>query len=952
MSDTNDGTGGWSPVAAPAAARLDEALAIQQMQWRRGDRPPAEELLAADSELAQDVDAVLQMICNEVALRESLGEAPSLPEYQARFPQLGDQLRVQWNVYRALFSVAPKAAAPRAAGRAGEKIGRYEVQAILGKGGMGIAYRAWDPDLKRVVAVKTLRAAAADEAEIARFRTESEAIARVRHPNIVQIFDVGDSDGQPFFAMEYCAGGSLADRLKAAPLPPREAARVVEQIARGVDAAHRLHIVHRDLKPANILLVGDAESGIRNSESKTKDQKGERTSPDGMNSELRSSHSELFPKVTDFGLAKALDAEDGQTRSNAVMGTPSYMSPEQAFGDTAKVTAAADIYSLGAVLYECLTGRPPFRGATVAETLDQVRHREPLAVRQLQPKTPVDLETIAHKCLLKDPAKRYATAEAMADDLARALDGRPILARPVGPAERSWRWCRRNPVVAGLIAAVVTVFLAGGTGTTVMWLRASVQRDKAQHNFEDAEANLRETFAAVNDSFVKISEDQLLAEPRMLGLRVKLLSASKPYFEGFVAKRRDDPQWRRELALALFRLAFVGQLVDPPQAAAVKWREAAAAYDRLLQDGEPADEDRYRLALCYESLAYQEMRSDEPGTEEHLRAAITLLRAGTPPPGTEYHAVASEANCLSHLSALAAQKGDAAGSDRLYAEAVALQRAAVTRFPDSAAPADLGQRYFRRGQALLEAGRAAEAVTELERAESVFEKWLSVPTISKTLYGRNLASTLNVLGAARLALPGADPENAAKAEGLWRRALAIWEDLYAQQPATVSFQHGLTRTQRDLAGLLLDAGRLDEAALRANAAADGAAAMLRQNPGNPTMAADAFESFRLAVAVGAGRLAAPAGPFSHVGRLTAQLALLGRFVDLFAPLVKSDPDVPREVAGMVIDETINRAKILHRLNRPAESAAEWARARDLVSPAERPKLDKIRDEFLAPGKKP
>ncbi len=294
MSDNQDRTGGWSPQAAPAAARLDEALAIQQMQWRRGDRPPAEDLLAADSELAADVDAVLQMICNEVALRESLGEAPSLPEYQARFPQLGDQLRVQWNVYRVLFSVAPKASAPRAAGRTGEKIGRYEVQAILGKGGMGIAYRAWDPDLKRVVAVKTLRAAAADEAEIARFRTESEAIARVRHPNIVQIFDVGDSDGQPFFAMEYCAGGSLADRLKTAPLPPREAARVVEQIARGVDAAHRLHIVHRDLKPANILLTSISDFGFRIAESKTQDKNAESTVADGLKSAIR--NPKCFPR--------------------------------------------------------------------------------------------------------------------------------------------------------------------------------------------------------------------------------------------------------------------------------------------------------------------------------------------------------------------------------------------------------------------------------------------------------------------------------------------------------------------------------------------------------------------------------------------------------------------------------------------------------------------------------
>jgi serine/threonine-protein kinase len=241
----------------------------------------------------------------------------------------------------------------------------YELLATLGRGGMGVVFKARHVKLKRLVALKMIRTgrlAAAEE--LARFRTEAEAVARLRHPNVVQVHDVGEHDGCPYLALEFVPGGSLAQKLAAAPLPPAQAAGLVRALAGAMHAAHQANVVHRDLKPANVLLDADGT-----------------------------------PKVTDFGLAKALDADDGQTRTGQVMGTPSYMAPEQAAGAAHAIGPATDVWALGAILYECLTGRPPFRAASPLDTLDQVRSRDPVPPRQLDPSVPRDLDTICLKCL-------------------------------------------------------------------------------------------------------------------------------------------------------------------------------------------------------------------------------------------------------------------------------------------------------------------------------------------------------------------------------------------------------------------------------------------------------------------------------------------------------------------------------------------------------------------------
>ncbi len=330
----------------------------------------------------------------------------------------------------------------------------------LGRGGMGVVYKARQVSLNRTVALKVLRAGPdADAAELARFQAEAETVARLQHPNIVQIYHVGAHQGRPFLALEYCPGGGLHQKLAGKPLSPDEAATLVEALARALEVVHQVRIVHRDLKPANVLLATDGT-----------------------------------PKIADFGLAKRLDMAH-QTVSGHILGTPSYMAPEQAAGKNREVGPAADVYALGAILYECLTGRPPFNAPTALETLKQVLQTEPAAPSQLAPGTPHDLNTICLKCLEKEPHKRYAGPRELADDLRRYRNGEPILARPVGAAERLLRWGRRNPAIAGLLGAVATALLLG---TAVAWgfaLWAHASAEEARQGQRDAE-EARLQFAA------------------------------------------------------------------------------------------------------------------------------------------------------------------------------------------------------------------------------------------------------------------------------------------------------------------------------------------------------------------------------------------------------------------------------------------------------------------------
>jgi WD40 repeat protein len=350
----------------------------------------------------------------------------------------------------------------------------YEIFSELGRGGMGVVYEARQIALNRVVALKMILSGAhAGPDALARFRSEAESVARLQHPGIVQVYEVGEHGGLPYFSLEFVDGGSLDQKLAGTPQPPRASAELVRALALAVHAAHQKGVVHRDLKPANVLLTADGTL-----------------------------------KVTDFGLAKQVDSDGGQTRSGAIIGTPSYMAPEQAGGHVRQIGPASDVYALGAILYECLTGRPPFRAATPLDTVLQVISEEPVAPTQLQPKLPRDLETICLQCLRKEPKKRYASAQELADELGRFLDGDPILARPISWPERALRWVRKNPGKAtALAAAVFTVCFVIGV---------QYQANRQEHERAEAIAQARDqaTEALADARLRKAEAERSAAEAR------------------------------------------------------------------------------------------------------------------------------------------------------------------------------------------------------------------------------------------------------------------------------------------------------------------------------------------------------------------------------------------------------------------------------------------------------
>jgi hypothetical protein len=426
-------------------------LVEQRQAWRQGKRVLVETYLERHPRLADDDEAVLDLIDNEVLARREQGEAPRLDEYLRRFPRWAAEVRLQFEVEQAIEADRQAAATlpaglprptlparpPSAPGPL--SIPGYEVLGVLGRGAMGVVYRARQVGLDRLVALKTILAGeAAGPEERSRFRQEAEAVARLHHPNIVQIYDLGEHDGQPYFALEHVAGGTLAERLAGRPQPPREAARLTEALA--IHHAHEKGIVHRDLKPSNVLLQ-------RTNDERTDDQ------------DLGTGSSFGTPKITDFGLVKRLHGGADLTQTGHIVGTLGYMAPEQAAGRSKEVGPAADVYALGAILYECLTGRAVFQGDGDLEVLQQIVNAEPAPPSRLRPELPRDLEVICLHCLRKQPNQRYASALALAEDLRRFQAGRPVLARPPGRAVRLWRRLRRSPVLAGGLALALAALL-------------------------------------------------------------------------------------------------------------------------------------------------------------------------------------------------------------------------------------------------------------------------------------------------------------------------------------------------------------------------------------------------------------------------------------------------------------------------------------------------------------
>ncbi|MGA2657958.1 MAG: serine/threonine-protein kinase, partial [Verrucomicrobiota bacterium] len=403
----------------------------------------------------------LEGVCGNCLLKPGLGpmtEPLDDREDESHFPALGAKSNRSSNT---------------------EEVGRfgdYELLEEIARGGMGIVYRARQVSLDRIVAVKMLLAGPlAGKDFVQRFRTEAAAAASLQHPNIVAIHEVGFAEGQHFFAMDFVEGLTLAQLVAKGPLPARQAATYLKTVAEAIHFAHERNVLHRDLKPSNVLVDSATDQ----------------------------------PRVTDFGLAKRLEAETDLTLSGQLLGSPNYMSPEQAKAKRGTVGKRSDVYSLGAILYHLLTGRPPFQGKTLTEVLRQLADTDPLAPHLLIPRVPPDLETICVKCLEKEPAKRYQSAQELADELGRFLRHEPIHARPITRAERAWRWCRRKPALAGLILALHLVFALGLTGVLWQWRRATVSESLTTRNLYTADMNL--AYQAWNEGSLQRAQKLLRA---------------------------------------------------------------------------------------------------------------------------------------------------------------------------------------------------------------------------------------------------------------------------------------------------------------------------------------------------------------------------------------------------------------------------------------------------------
>jgi serine/threonine-protein kinase len=570
--------------------RINDAADRFERAWKQGQRPRIEDYLAeADPGLrAALLEELLRV---ERELRRGQGEDPGPREYSLRFSQHAELIR-------AVFGPGPdrpetegqpadsKTTAPVTTGlEPGDNgdlppgtligyFGDYQLIKELGRGGMGIVYKARQLSLNRLVALKMLRAGAlATEDDLRRFQNEAEAVAMLDHPHIVPILEVGQHDGRRYFSMKLIGGQSLDRKLGEFTADLKASARLVKTLAEAVHHAHQRGILHRDLKPGNVLL----------------DEHGE-------------------PHVTDFGLAKRVQADGDLTLSGAILGTPAYMAPEQASGNRRLVTTVTDVYGLGAILYALVTGRAPFRGDSPAQTLEQVRGWTLEPPSKLNPRVLRDLEVIVLKCLEKEPERRYGSAAALVDDLQRYLDGEPILARPTGLAIRAWMWCKRNPALARLASALmlaVLVLLILGAGIILVERHRRLEAEArvlAQTNFDLARK-------AVEDYFTRVSEDTLLKKQDSVDirrLRGELLTMALGYYREFLRQRSNDPELRRQLADAQFR---VGQILfeigDRPEEALAAFNASIALWDELRSAAPDDPEVRARLARVYLALGAQ-----------------------------------------------------------------------------------------------------------------------------------------------------------------------------------------------------------------------------------------------------------------------------------------------------------------------------------------------------------
>ncbi len=848
-------------LSASLSDRVEFLAQELRARWRVGRRITVETLGSLFDDLARNEEQLLDLIYHEILIREEFGETPTLAEYTLRFPQHAERLERLFAVHGALDddwgdelnaamgeaagpalddslgqaepspgltpSDSAKAHWPRKArsSRAVEPPPGYELLEEIGRGGMAVVFRAKQQILNRVVALKMLLGGGVASTEtLARLKQEARAVAQLQHPGIVQIHEVGEHQGLPYLSLEYVSGGTLHDWLRGRPLSAQEAARIIEQLARTIAFAHERGIVHRDLKPANVLLTEmPAESPSTS------------TLPIARSQHQSPAMSDIAPlKISDFGLARMGDSGSDLTATGQVLGTPSYMAPEQAAGTATAASPALDLYSLGAILYELLTGRPPFRGTTVLETLEQVRHDEPVPPRQLQPRTPRDIETICLKCLEKSPDRRYSTALELAADLRRFLDGESISARPTGLLERSRKLLQKNPAVASLTLVVVLLVVFG------LWAILNEAR----------RANLNEQ-AALADSRTA-DQERATADSE----RQKALTAATAADE---ARQQAEAERERAVALQAEAEGQRTRAVDAQAEAEVALERTLKALNSLAALGtslrtQPGQEQIGRQLLDETLALYEELLKDQQDNPAVRRRRVVALSS------------AGEIHRLLHNDSRAEEL---------------LKEAARVLDPDlstSSDPVDLhhraGRIWWNLGVLQKDHQRWAEALASFEKSLAVHDAGLQLAPENFRLLGSRMNLLTNICVPLRELKR---PEEAAK---VLEQAVAVGRQLVQQQPAVVWAQSELALAIHDRSMLLRQLNRPEEAdkayaeslALRHKIfAADPKAAVPRVD-----LARSWFDQ---------------ASRDIQAGKLDAAIALLQQAEDVLAPLVEQSPDV-------------------------------------------------------------
>ncbi len=717
----------------------------------------------------------------------------------------------------------------------------YEILDELGRGGMGIVYRARQEGLNRLVALKMIRAGEHASADlIERFRAEAEAVAKFQHPHIVQIHEVGELRGLPYFSLEYVDGEPLSQECRGVPVMPERAAELLETVARAMHYAHGHGILHRDLKPANILMTRDG-----------------------------------VPKISDFGLVKQLETDGGQTSTGAVLGTPSFMPPEQARGEP-QLTTLADVYSLGAVLYNLLTGRPPFLSATMVDTVIQVLNEDPVPPSRLQPTTPQDLETICLKCLQKEPANRYASAEDLAEDLRRFRTGEPIHARPVGISERVWRWCRRNPriaatsALAGLLALVLMI--GGPIASAVIYqqkqlaVEAGDQATISEQNAVKARnaAVAAEQQAVKDRELAKDNERKAIESRKVAETQSRLALESLRTLVSDVQEQLENKPQLQPLRRSLLQTALTG-------------------LDKVAAQGVDVNIKEIAMAGAYRRMGdvYLELGQTDKALQQYQQchAIIEHLARNNALPNAHHNLSFSQTN----MGDTALRAGNLSLAKTCYLQALAIRREWVTAEPENdMVPQNVAESLGKLGNVCLTLGQIPEAQTYFEESLALREEWLNRAPDNIGAQ-QQVAGAENAMGKISLNRGHLDD-----AEQYSQAALAAITRLLDQQPDNRSHRWNTALFSSQLGAVQLMAGKADAAVEHYQHALNLLEPLSQQDPQNARLRRHLAEA-HYGIAAAYTQLGNPAAGEHH------QTAL-----SLRQRLVEDDPTSAEEQVGLML----------------------------------------------------